>query len=198
MRRYANHCLDLMTDPKTVQTNCGQTLTLPKQHSSDNSNTWCMQSDAAEGRQAVRTIKTTCSRSTVSVAALIPAFLGLWLDRRYRSSISEDQFRKLFFVGLLIIGCSLLLRAVWNLAAGGDFDSRSNMVWVRFSISLSDARVRSQTAGFCSSERMPVPPPKAEASSRHLNRQRRAMNDHSPSPFNGLSRMTIPGALNMR
>lgn len=56
--------------------------------------------------------------TTISIIALIPAFFGLWLGRRYRSSISEDQFRKLFFIGLLIIGCSLLLGSVRNLMAG--------------------------------------------------------------------------------
>ena len=54
----------------------------------------------------------------ISVASLIPAFFGLWLGRRYRSSISEDRFRKLFFIGLLIIGCSLLLGSVRNLMTG--------------------------------------------------------------------------------
>jgi uncharacterized membrane protein YfcA len=54
----------------------------------------------------------------ISTAALIPAFLGLWLGRRYRSSISEAQFSRLFFIGLLVIGFSLLVGAVRSLLAG--------------------------------------------------------------------------------
>ena len=60
----------------------------------------------------------TADLTIISIIALIPAFFGLWLGRRYRSSISEDQFRKLFFIGLLVIGCWLLLGAVRNLMTG--------------------------------------------------------------------------------
>ena len=60
----------------------------------------------------------TVELTTVSIAALLPAFLGLWLGRRYRSSISEDQFRRLFFIALLIIGSSLLFGTVRNLMTG--------------------------------------------------------------------------------
>lgn len=54
----------------------------------------------------------------ISTLGLIPAFFGLWLGRRYRSSISEAQFARLFFIGLLVIGCSLLFGAIRNLLAG--------------------------------------------------------------------------------
>lgn len=56
--------------------------------------------------------------TVVSVISVIPAFCGLWLGRRYRSSISETQFSRLFFIGLLAIGCSLSVRAIGNLIAG--------------------------------------------------------------------------------
>ncbi len=56
--------------------------------------------------------------TVISTLALIPAFFGLWLGRRYRQSISEAQFSRLFFIGLLIIGCSLLFGSIRNLMAG--------------------------------------------------------------------------------
>ena len=54
----------------------------------------------------------------VSAGALVPAALGLWLGTRYRKSISEEQFRKIFYAGLLVIGCSLLFGALRNLWVG--------------------------------------------------------------------------------
>lgn len=56
--------------------------------------------------------------TVISTISLIPAFFGMWLGRRYRSSISEEQFSRLFFVSLLVIGCALLLGAIRNLMAG--------------------------------------------------------------------------------
>lgn len=60
----------------------------------------------------------TGDMTLVSAAALAPAFLGLWLGTRYRNAISEEQFRKLFFAGLLVIGSSLLFGAIRNLWGG--------------------------------------------------------------------------------
>lgn len=60
----------------------------------------------------------TSDLTIASAAALAPAFLGLRLGTRYRNAISEEQFRKLFFAGLFVIGCSLLFGAVWNLWGG--------------------------------------------------------------------------------
>jgi uncharacterized membrane protein YfcA len=54
----------------------------------------------------------------VSAGALVPAFFGMWLGTRYRKSISEEQFRKIFYAGLLVVGCSLLFGAVRNLWVG--------------------------------------------------------------------------------
>ena len=53
--------------------------------------------------------------TAISTISVIPAFLGVWLGRQYRSSISETQFARLFHIGLLVIGCYLLLGAVRNL-----------------------------------------------------------------------------------
>ena len=55
---------------------------------------------------------------SVSAGALVPAALGLWLGTRYRKSISEEQFRKMFYTGLLVIGCSLLFGALRYLMTG--------------------------------------------------------------------------------
>lgn len=55
---------------------------------------------------------------TVSAACVAPAALGLWLGTRYRKSISEEQFRKIFYAGLLVIGFSLTFGALRNLMTG--------------------------------------------------------------------------------
>jgi uncharacterized protein len=54
----------------------------------------------------------------LSALCLIPAFAGMWLGTRYRHRISEEQFSRLFFAGLLVIGVSLLFGAVRNLMTG--------------------------------------------------------------------------------
>ncbi len=57
----------------------------------------------------------TADLTAVSVTSLIPAFFGLWLGTRYRASVSEEQFSRLFFIGLIMIGCWLLFVSVRNL-----------------------------------------------------------------------------------
>ena len=42
--------------------------------------------------------------ATLSAIGLIPVAIGLWLGRRVRNRISEDRYRKAFFVTLLITG----------------------------------------------------------------------------------------------
>lgn len=56
--------------------------------------------------------------TAISVAGLVPAFFGMWLGQLYRASISEEHFRRLFFIGLLIIGFVFLISAVQKLLAG--------------------------------------------------------------------------------
>jgi len=53
-------------------------------------------------------------RETVmlSTAALVPAFAGMWLGQKIRKRIPEPQFRRVFFIGLLILGLYIILRAV--------------------------------------------------------------------------------------
>ncbi|MGY5393911.1 sulfite exporter TauE/SafE family protein [Acinetobacter sp. NigerLNRRAM0016] len=43
-----------------------------------------------------------------SVMALVPALLGMWLGTRIRYRIAEQKFRKVFFLGLMILGGYML------------------------------------------------------------------------------------------
>ena len=56
--------------------------------------------------------------TAISVAGLVPAFFGMWLGQIYRASISEEHFRRLFLIGLLIIGFSFLISSIQKLLAG--------------------------------------------------------------------------------
>ena len=48
----------------------------------------------------------------MSLTALVPTAAGLALGRRYRHHISEERFRRIFFVALFIIGLDMLRRAL--------------------------------------------------------------------------------------
>ena len=56
--------------------------------------------------------------TAISAAGLVPAFFGMWLGQLYRASISEEHFRRLFLIGLLIIGFSFLISSIQKLLAG--------------------------------------------------------------------------------
>jgi uncharacterized membrane protein YfcA len=49
----------------------------------------------------------------VSLLALLPALAGMWLGTWLRSRIAADTFRRLFFLGLLLLGAHLSLRGVF-------------------------------------------------------------------------------------
>ncbi len=49
----------------------------------------------------------------LSAAATVPTGIGFLLGARYRSRISEDQFRTLFFAALVLVGIYLVWRALW-------------------------------------------------------------------------------------
>jgi uncharacterized membrane protein YfcA len=49
----------------------------------------------------------------VSLLALVPALLGMWLGTWLRSRIAAETFRRLFFLGLLVLGAHLSLRGVF-------------------------------------------------------------------------------------
>ena len=45
----------------------------------------------------------------MSLIALFPALLGMWLGTKIRYRISEQKFRKVFFFGLVIFGSYMLV-----------------------------------------------------------------------------------------
>ena len=46
----------------------------------------------------------------MSAIALIPALIGMWLGTKIRYRISEQKFRKVFFLGLIALGSYMILR----------------------------------------------------------------------------------------
>lgn len=46
----------------------------------------------------------------MSLIALIPSLLGMWLGTKLRHRISEQKFRTVFFVGLVMLGMYMILR----------------------------------------------------------------------------------------
>jgi len=53
----------------------------------------------------------TFELGTMSAAALIPAIAGMVLGQRIRQKLSEQLFRRVFFVSLLILGAYIIARA---------------------------------------------------------------------------------------
>lgn len=51
----------------------------------------------------------------LSAVGLVPVFTGLWIGRRLRHRISEDGFRKLFFVALILSGAYMIARSWSNM-----------------------------------------------------------------------------------
>jgi uncharacterized membrane protein YfcA len=45
----------------------------------------------------------------MSLIALLPALVGMWLGTKIRYRISEQKFRKVFFCGLVIFGGYMVL-----------------------------------------------------------------------------------------
>lgn len=58
------------------------------------------------------------SLAILSATGLIPVFAGIWLGRRVRHRISEEGFRKLFFVALIVSGLYMIARN-WESISGG-------------------------------------------------------------------------------
>lgn len=50
----------------------------------------------------------------LSVAALVPALLGMQLGRLLRRRLSDALFRRLFFLGLLVMGMYLMVRSLFG------------------------------------------------------------------------------------
>ena len=49
----------------------------------------------------------------MSALGLIPVFVGIWAGRRIRHRISEERYRKVFFVALFLTGVYMVIR-VWS------------------------------------------------------------------------------------
>ncbi len=48
----------------------------------------------------------------ISLAAILPALIGMWLGERIRRRLSEALFRKVFFVSLILLGAYVVVRAL--------------------------------------------------------------------------------------
>jgi hypothetical protein len=48
----------------------------------------------------------------ISMTALIPAIAGMWFGQKIRQRIPEPQFRLVFFIGLLVLGLYIIVRAL--------------------------------------------------------------------------------------
>jgi len=48
----------------------------------------------------------------LSTIALVPAFAGMWFGQKIRKRIPEAQFRRVFFIGLLLLGIYIIGRAL--------------------------------------------------------------------------------------
>lgn len=46
---------------------------------------------------------------TMSAIALIPALIGMWFGKKIRYRISEQKFRTVFFIGLMVLGSYMML-----------------------------------------------------------------------------------------
>ena len=55
----------------------------------------------------------TAELGSLSAAAVIPALIGMVLGQRLRRRLPEDQFRRLFFISLLLLGLYIIADAVW-------------------------------------------------------------------------------------
>jgi uncharacterized membrane protein YfcA len=53
----------------------------------------------------------TTEHGTLSVAALLPAIVGMVVGQRIRQSLSERLFRRIFFVSLLALGTYIIISA---------------------------------------------------------------------------------------
>ena len=52
----------------------------------------------------------------LSASGVVPAIIGMVLGQRIRSRLSEDLFRRLFFIALLVLGGYIMMRALGRIA----------------------------------------------------------------------------------
>lgn len=50
--------------------------------------------------------------AVMSAVSLAPAFIGMWIGNRIRKGISEEKFRKMLFVALLILGLYVAVQSL--------------------------------------------------------------------------------------
>lgn len=49
---------------------------------------------------------------TLSAAAIVPSFMGMWAGQQIRRRVPETTFRTVFFYALLILGISIIIRSL--------------------------------------------------------------------------------------
>ena len=50
--------------------------------------------------------------TVVSLFAVVPAFVGMWMGQLLRQRLSEDKFRLWIFIFLLIVGANLIRKGI--------------------------------------------------------------------------------------
>jgi len=56
----------------------------------------------------------TVELGQMSAAALLPAIIGMVIGQRIRHKLSENLFRRLFFISLLVLGCYILVSSIYR------------------------------------------------------------------------------------
>ena len=56
----------------------------------------------------------TTQLNIVSVAALLPAILGMIVGQRFRKRLSEARFRQVFFIVILVLGGYIIASAAFG------------------------------------------------------------------------------------
>ena len=51
----------------------------------------------------------------LSVYALVPAFVGMFIGRAVRNGINDALFQRIFFVALLVMGAYIVVRALYRI-----------------------------------------------------------------------------------
>jgi uncharacterized membrane protein YfcA len=56
----------------------------------------------------------TTELGILSAAGLVPALIGMVLGQRIRQRLSEQLFRRIFFIALLLLGAYIVVNAWWT------------------------------------------------------------------------------------
>ena len=60
----------------------------------------------------------TADLGVLSLAALVPALIGMALGQHIRRQLSEARFRRVFFIGLLLLGLFIIIGAIGEIGSG--------------------------------------------------------------------------------